>query len=66
MRASELRKKDESALREELQGLLREQFNLRMQSGTGQLAKPDQIGKVRRDIARVRTVLNEMNEAGNA
>ncbi len=65
MKASDLRKKDEAGLREELEGLLREQFNLRMQNGTGQLAKSDQIGKVRRDIARVRTVLNEM-KAGKA
>jgi large subunit ribosomal protein L29 len=64
MKASELRKKDAAALREELEGLLREQFNLRMQNGTGQLAKSDQIGKVRRDIARVRTLLRE--KAGNA
>jgi large subunit ribosomal protein L29 len=64
MKASELRKKDEAALREALESLLREQFNLRMQNGTGQLAKSDQIGKVRRDIARVRTLLRE--KAGNA
>jgi large subunit ribosomal protein L29 len=43
--------------------LAREQFNLRMQKGTGQLSKPDQVKKVRRDIARIHTVLNEMASA---
>ncbi|MGD9258262.1 MAG: 50S ribosomal protein L29, partial [Gammaproteobacteria bacterium] len=37
-----------------------EQFNLRMQRATGQMARPDQFGKVRKDIARVKTVLKEM------
>lgn len=59
MNANELRDKDAKALREELIALRREMFNLRMQWGTGQLARTDQIGKVRRDIARVKTVLNE-------
>jgi large subunit ribosomal protein L29 len=59
MNASELRSKSESELREELLELMREQFNLRMQRGTGQLAKPDQMRKVRRNIARIKTVLNE-------
>ena len=61
MKASELRQKDIADLTKELHGLLREQFNLRMQKGTGQLSRPDQVKKVRRDIARVRTVINEMN-----
>jgi large subunit ribosomal protein L29 len=59
MNAQDLRKKNEGELREELSGLLREQFNLRMQRGIGQLAKPNDLRRVRRDIARVRTVLNE-------
>ena len=50
----------------ELDNLLREQFNLRMQKGTGQLSRPDQVKKVRRDIARVKTVLNEKARAGEA
>ncbi|MEX0901099.1 MAG: 50S ribosomal protein L29 [Gammaproteobacteria bacterium] len=66
MKASELSKKNEQELREELLGLLREQFNLRMQRGTGQLARPDQMLKVRRNIARVKTVLNQKAKAGNA
>ncbi|MEE4294200.1 MAG: 50S ribosomal protein L29 [Lysobacterales bacterium] len=59
MNAQDLRKKNEVELREELTGLLREQFNLRMQRGIGQLAAPHELRRVRRDIARVRTVLNE-------
>ena len=60
MKASELRTKTQQELKAMLVELSREQFNLRMQNGTGQAAKPDQIKKVRRDIARVQTVLNEM------
>ena len=59
MEASELRNKSIDELNEELVALRREQFNLRMQKGTGQLARPDQMRKVRRDIARLKTVLNE-------
>ena len=59
MNAQDLRQKNETELREELSGLLREQFNLRMQRGIGQLAKPHELRRVRRDIARLRTVLNE-------
>jgi large subunit ribosomal protein L29 len=43
----------------ELNELLRQQFSLRMQKATGQLANTSQLGKVRRDIARVLTVMNE-------
>lgn len=66
MNASELREKSADELRMELDGLLREQFNLRMQKGTGQLSRPDQVKKVRRDIARIKTVLNEKARAGEA
>ena len=59
MKASDLRKKTAAELNEELLKLRREQFNLRMQQATGQMARPDQFGKVRKDIARVKTVLNE-------
>ncbi|HHH45201.1 MAG TPA: 50S ribosomal protein L29, partial [Gammaproteobacteria bacterium] len=59
MNASDLRQKSSDELKLELDGLLREQFNLRMQKGTGQLSRPDQVKKVRRDIARIKTVLNE-------
>lgn len=66
MNAKDLRNKSEQELREELLGLMREQFNLRMQRGTGQLARPDQMGKVRKNIARIKTVLNEKAKAGKA
>jgi large subunit ribosomal protein L29 len=59
MKASELREKSVDDLSKELKGLLREQFNLRMQNGTGQLSQPHRVSQVRRDIARVKTILNE-------
>jgi large subunit ribosomal protein L29 len=59
-----LRDKSDAELREELTGLLREQFNLRMQKGTGQLGQPSELRRVRRDIARVRTILNEKTREG--
>jgi large subunit ribosomal protein L29 len=59
MKAAELRVKSVEDLKSELTELLRAQFSLRMQVATQQLSKVDQIGKVRRDIARVRTVLAE-------
>ncbi|MBW6475766.1 MAG: 50S ribosomal protein L29 [Chromatiales bacterium] len=59
MKASELREKGVDDLKSELFGLLREQFNLRMQKGTGQLSQSHRVGQVRRDIARVKTILNE-------
>ena len=65
MDAKDLRSKSEVELKEELQGLLREQFNLRMQSGTGQLNNPARMKSVRRDVARVMTIMNEKN-SGNA
>ena len=63
MKASELRQKNKDELNTMLTELSREQFNLRMQRGTGQLSRPDQIKKVRRDIARVHTVLKQMSSA---
>jgi large subunit ribosomal protein L29 len=53
------REKSDADLGEELLKLRREQFNLRMQSATGQGAKPDQHAKVRRSIARLKTVVHE-------
>jgi large subunit ribosomal protein L29 len=58
MKASELRGKDEAALAKELNELLKAQFGLRMQIATQQLTNNSQIKKVRRDIARVKTVMN--------
>jgi large subunit ribosomal protein L29 len=59
MKASELRTKDTAALGKELEELLRAQFSLRMQKATQQLTNTSQLSKVRRDIARVRTLLRE-------
>lgn len=58
MKASELRNKDQAALRQELNDLLKAQFSLRMQKATQQLTNTSQMKKVRRDIARVKTVMN--------
>ena len=66
MNASELRNKKVDELNEELNELLREQFNLRMQKGVGQAPRPDRIRKVRRDIARVKTVINEKRATGES
>ena len=59
MKASELREKSPAALQQELNDLLKAQFSLRMRVATQQLTNNSQIKKVRRDIARVRTLLNE-------
>jgi large subunit ribosomal protein L29 len=59
MKAEEMRGKTDADLAEELVKLRREQFNLRMQQATGQLVRSDQYGKVRKGIARIKTVLNE-------
>jgi len=64
MDAKELRGKTKAELSEELQNLLREQFNLRMQKGTGQLSNFARLKGVRRDVARVKTIMNEI--AGGA
>ena len=59
MKASELRAKTTEELGQELESLLKAQFGLRMQRATQQLTNHTQISKVRRDIARVRTLLTE-------
>ena len=59
MKARELREQSPAELQQELNGLLKAQFSLRMQIATQQLTNNSQIKKVRRDIARVRTLLNE-------
>jgi len=59
MKSSELRAKDKAQLDQELQELLKAQFSLRMQKATQQLSNSSQIKKVRRDIARARTILRE-------
>ena len=59
MKASELRAKSVAELGQELESLLKAQFGLRMQRATQQLTNHSQISKVRRDIARVRTLMTE-------
>jgi len=59
MKASELKEKTVKQLQEELLNLRREQFNLRMQAATGQLNQTHMMKQVRRNIARVKTILNE-------
>lgn len=63
MNARELRQKNTEELQQELLALLREQFSLRMQQSTGQLSKPHLFRQVRRNIARLKTVLQEKAEA---
>ncbi len=59
MKATELREKDVSELKEEVLSLLQEQFNLRMQRATGQMSKPHRMKQIRRDIARIKTIVKE-------
>ncbi len=63
MDAKELRAKSADDLESELLELSREAFNLRMQKGTGQLSRPNQVKDVRRSIARVKTILTERRRA---
>ena len=62
MKANELRAKDQAQLSKALEDLLSAQFSLRMQKATQQLTNSSQLKRVRRDIARVRTILNEKVE----
>lgn len=64
MKVSDLHNKSTAELQETLHDLLQEQFNLRMQQGAGQLARPHLMQEVRKNIARVKTVMNE--QKGNA
>jgi len=59
MKAAELKAKSPDELQQELNSLLKAQFNLRMQKATQQLTNTSQLGKVRSDIARVRTIMKE-------
>ena len=59
MKAHELRTKSDEELQSEVLSLARKRFNLRMQHGTGQLARPSEMKALRRDLARVKTVINE-------
>ena len=59
MKTKEYRELDAAARQKELTDMLREQFNLRMQKATGQLSNTANLAKVRRNIARLRTIMNE-------
>lgn len=63
MKATELRKMSDEELRKELVELRREQFNLRMQRATGQLGTPARFRELRKDIARIETVMVEKSRA---
>ena len=65
MKTSELREKSVDDLQKELTALLKEQFNLRMQRGSGQDVKPHLFKKTRQSIARVNTLINEKKGAGD-
>lgn len=60
MKAEDLRKKNTSELKDELQELLKEQFKMRMQKSTGQMSNPARFKTLRKEIARVKTIMNEM------
>ena len=62
VKASELRNKSGDELQQELQSLLKAQFSLRMQKATQQLSNTSQLKKVRRDIARVRTLMAQKSK----
>ena len=59
MKASELRQKNDAELQKEILDLRKAQFSLRMQAATQQLSNTSQLGKVRKDIARVKTIQRE-------
>ena len=63
MNVTELRQKNAQELTDELFDLRREQFNLRMQQATGQLVRPHEYRRVRRDIARIKTVQREQQQS---
>ncbi len=65
MKASELREKSLAELEELLLELRQEQFNLRMQQGIGQLSRPSEMTHARKNVARVKTIMNEQ-KAGEA
>jgi len=66
MKASELKEKSAAELETILLDLRKEQFNLRMQQGTGQLSRPHLMKQVKKDIARVHTVINQAKAGGES
>ncbi len=63
MQAKEYREKSDGDLQKELIELRKEQFNLRMQRGSGQLSNPARFSQVRKEIARIKTIMNEKAKA---
>jgi len=63
MKATDLRQKSADELRGEMLSLRKEAFNLRFQQATGQLENTARVGKVRRDIARIKTILSQKRKA---
>ena len=66
MKANELREKSVDELQQELLGLLKEQFNLRFQKATGQLENTARVRQIRRDIARIQTIMREKRVTATA
>ena len=66
MNVNEMKSKTAVELSDELKNLLQEQFNLRMQKGMGQMTNAHELRRVRRDIARIKTVMTEKSHEGNA
>ncbi|MFT7219549.1 MAG: large subunit ribosomal protein L29 [Candidatus Azotimanducaceae bacterium] len=66
MKASELREKTVEELQQEIDNLAKEQFNYRMQKSTGQLGQSHLLKQIKRDIARLKTVLNEKQQSVEA
>jgi len=66
MNINDMKSKTVVELRDELKGLLEEQFNLRMLKGMGQMTNINELRRVRRDIARVKTVMTEKSTEGKA
>ena len=64
MKASELREKSVEELQQEIDNLAKEQFTYRMQKSTGQLGQPHLLGQIKRDIARLKTVIREKQDNG--
>ncbi len=63
MKVADLRSKSPDELKEQLMALRKESFNLRFQKATGQLENTARVGQVRHDIARVKTIINQMRKA---
>lgn len=66
MNVNEMKGKTVVELNDELKNLLQEQFNLRMQKGTGQMTNVNELRRVRRDIARIKTIMTQKSSEGNA